>query len=223
MFKSIDQVFRLARFSLGMRWGGLGVQRGLSLAALALLPSCAFQTFDAETGTAHLWGAGRLSMSVRQSEDDPRMQAITIGSETVGVAADGTPGSSGGGVGWRGAQVSYVLTEDQPLLVERQPGSLARHGVDEDTGTQSLWGVGHLALSTGQPVEPQRVEAVMAASDTLGAGVGTSLFSSGLSLGWRSSRMAYLPGPSTSLRIVRPHKRSFTFTRRFAPQEERKP
>lgn len=194
---------------------GLAVLR-LLLPGL-LLSSCAFQTFDAGTGTAHLWGVGHLAMGVRPAEDAPQMQAVTVASDTVGVAADVTPGTSGGGFGWRGTQVSYMITEEETLTVDRQPGSLAVHRVD-DGGTAHLWGAGHLALSTGQSLEPERVEAVMAASDTLGTGVGTGLFSSGLSLGWRSSRMAYLNHHSTSMRIVHPHRRGFTFTRHFAPQ-----
>jgi hypothetical protein len=182
-----------------------------------LLTSCAFQTFDVGTGTAHLWGVGHLAMGVRPAEDAPQMQAVTVASDTVGVAADGTPGTSGGGLGWRGTQVSYMITEAETLTVDRQPGSVAMHRVD-DGGTAHLWGAGHLSLSTGQPLKPERVEAVIAASDTLGAGVGTGLFSSGLSLGWRSSRMAYLNHQSTSMRIVRPHRRGFSFTRHFAPQ-----
>lgn len=81
--------------------------------------SCAVQTFDESTGTAHLWGIGHLSLTTTSAVDDSRLQAVTVGSDVVGVGVDTAPFSSGLGLGYQGKRVSYVVKENTAMRITR--------------------------------------------------------------------------------------------------------
>lgn len=82
------------------------------------LSSCSIQTFDEETGTAHLWGFGHLSLRVQQAPDDAKLQAVTVGTQTVGGNLDTTPFSSGAGIGYHSSQVTYVVSSNTQMQLQ---------------------------------------------------------------------------------------------------------
>lgn len=199
----------------------------LFLCLLALgLSACSCRSFDKATGTAHLWGLGHLSMAVRRAADDEKLQAVVVGTDTVGFGVDTTPFASGSSVGYHGSRVAYVVDDDATLSIanaeRQQKGVLSwlRGGTylrtyDEATGTTHLWGLGHLALSVGRPWDKSQLQAVIVGTETMGLGVETNPFASGCEVGYGSARVAYVMGQDTSLRIDRPYRRDFALHRAF--------
>jgi hypothetical protein len=111
----------------------ISLQHVSQLCALITLPvvclcSCAIQTFDAKTGTAHLWGFGHLSLQVQGAEDDATLQAVTVGTQTLGVNLDATAFSSGAGVGYHSSRVSYIVSSNTQLRLEEPHTSKFRPG-----------------------------------------------------------------------------------------------
>jgi hypothetical protein len=106
----------------------------LGLLSALLLPSCAWQSFDETTGTAHLWGIGHLSMSVNQAVDDRHLKAVTVGSDTVGIGVDTTPFASGLGLGYQGRRVAYVVSDNTALTIAKPSG----HAIILNSGTPSV-------------------------------------------------------------------------------------
>lgn len=103
------------------------------LCALTTLPavclcSCAIQTFDVKTGTAHLWGFGHLSLQVQGAEDDATLQAVTVGTQTLGANLDATAFSSGAGVGYHSSRVTYIVSSNTQLRLEEPHTSKFRLG-----------------------------------------------------------------------------------------------
>ncbi|MGV3663263.1 MAG: hypothetical protein ACO1TE_24030 [Prosthecobacter sp.] len=183
------------------------------------LSACSCRTFDPATGTAHLWGLGHLSMSVRPAADDATLQAVVVGADTLGLGVDTAPFASSGGVGYHGSRVAYVLREDAPLRIDPPRQGLRRGACfqtfDEATGTTHLWGLGHLALSVGHPWDKSKLQAVIVGTETVGLGLDTAPFASGCEAGYGSTRVAYVTGQDTALRIDRPHRRNFALHRAF--------
>ncbi len=69
--------------------------------------------------------------------------------------------------------------------------SCAIHYYDPATGTEHLWGFGHMAMRVHQPVnEPS---AVVTGIDTLGLSLGTTRDSTHLAVGWHSIRRIEMP------------------------------
>lgn len=81
--------------------------------------SCALQTFDASTGTVHLWGVGHLSVKTTPAVDESKLQAVIVGSDMIGVGVDASPFSSGLGLGYQGKRVSYVVKENTAMRIIR--------------------------------------------------------------------------------------------------------
>ena len=101
------------------------------------LSSCAVQTFDAKTGTAHLWGFGHLSLRVQGAEDDATLQAVTVGTQTLGANLDTTAFSSGAGVGYHSSRVTYVVSPNTQLRLEEPHTSKFRLGRSFSTSTKT--------------------------------------------------------------------------------------
>jgi hypothetical protein len=101
------------------------------------MSSCAIQTFDEKTGTAHLWGWGHLSLRVQGAEDDATLQAVTVGTQTLGANLDTTAFSSGAGVGYHSSRVTYVVSPNTQLRLEEPHTSKFRLGRSFSTSTKT--------------------------------------------------------------------------------------
>lgn len=101
------------------------------------LSSCAIQTFDAKTGTAHVWGWGHLSLRVQGAEDDAKLQAVTVGTQTLGANLDTTAFSSGAGVGYHSSRVTYVVSTSTQLRLEEPHTSKFQLGRSFSTSTKT--------------------------------------------------------------------------------------
>ena len=59
--------------------------RRISPFLACIFTGCAVHTYDAATGTEHLWGFGHLKMSVAAAQDSSKTQAILTGVRTAGI------------------------------------------------------------------------------------------------------------------------------------------
>jgi hypothetical protein len=96
----------------------LTLGRLASSVLLSVLPCCALHTYDEETGTAHLWGFGHLSLHVQHAPDDAELQAVTVGTSSVGANLDCTRFSPGAGIGYHSSRVTYVVASNTQMRLE---------------------------------------------------------------------------------------------------------
>jgi hypothetical protein len=61
------------------------------------------------------------------------------------------------------------------------------------------------------------LQAVTVATDTVGANVDTTPFSSGLGLGYHSSRVTYVVSADTQLQMAEPHTAGMKLSRQISP------
>jgi len=83
----------------------------------------------------------------------------------------------------------------------------AVHYFDEETGTEHLWGVGHMQMRVAPPEE--EVRAVVGQMRTLGLSVGQLQNNRHLALGWHSDTRLYMIDDDTSVRFEWPTSRLF--------------
>lgn len=84
--------------------------------SICLMPSCAFHSFDAETGTQHIWGFGHMSMRVSPAHEGVR--AVVNGTESFGFSAGNSLGQGFISLGWHRVQVLQVVDENTQLRLE---------------------------------------------------------------------------------------------------------
>jgi hypothetical protein len=91
---------------------------GVLLLLLAFTTSgCAVTSFDAKTGTAHLWGIGHLKMRVTGAENS-RVQAVAVGFQTLGARLDATPEHRGVSVGYHNTSLVTIVATDTALRLD---------------------------------------------------------------------------------------------------------
>jgi len=73
---------------------------------------------------------------------------------------------------------------------------------DRETGTQHLYGVGHLAIRVAPPAEG--VQAVVTEVETLGIGAGSVAQGGYVTLGWQQSQTLSVIEENTSVRLEWP-------------------
>ena len=88
---------------------------------------------------------------------------------------------------------------------------------DEKTGTTHLWGFGHLSMKVQGAEDDATLQAVTVATDSVGANMDTTPFSSGLGLGYHSSRVTYVVSADTQLQMTEPHTAGMKLTRQISP------
>lgn len=79
----------------------------------------------------------------------------------------------------------------------------AVHYYDLKTGTEHVWGLGHLAMKAAAPQEGQR--AVVRGTDLLGISAGRSMEGAVLSLGWDRRRQIEILDQNTAIGLEWPN------------------
>lgn len=90
----------------------------ISLFASLGLTGCAIQTWDAKTGTAHLYGFGHLKMRVVPAVDDAKVQAVAVGVQTIGLRFDANQHTNGINLGYDNSSFVYAVSSDTSLRIE---------------------------------------------------------------------------------------------------------
>ena len=79
---------------------------------------------------------------------------------------------------------------------------------DARTGTQHLWGIGHLAIKTSPATES--LPAVVTGQETFGLSAGTTVSGGHFAVGWRDERLILVNSSNASVRLVWPSADFFT-------------
>jgi hypothetical protein len=78
----------------------------------------------------------------------------------------------------------------------------AIHYYDSETGTEHLWGIGHMRMKIGEPKE--RVRAVFAGTDTLGMAAGSAAYDRYIAVGWQRFTRLQVVDEDTAVRLEWP-------------------
>lgn len=78
----------------------------------------------------------------------------------------------------------------------------AIHYFDPETGTEHLWGIGHMRMKVGEANEG--VRAIVAGTDTLGVAVGSAAYDRYIALGWQRLSRLQVVGEDTAVRLEWP-------------------
>jgi hypothetical protein len=78
----------------------------------------------------------------------------------------------------------------------------AIHYFDPETGTEHLWGIGHMRMKIGDANEG--VRAVFAGTDTLGMAAGSTVYDRYVALGWQRLSRLQVVGEDTAVRLEWP-------------------
>lgn len=89
------------------------------LLTLSLLSSgCAVSHYDAQTGTAHLWGFGHLKMRIVPATGDAKLQAVVIGTRTIGARVDTGKDTGGLSLGYADTHLTTIVASDTALRLD---------------------------------------------------------------------------------------------------------
>ena len=75
----------------------------------------------------------------------------------------------------------------------------AIHYYDPETGTEHLWGIGHMRMKVGEANEGVRT--VVAGTDTLGMAAGSAAYDRYIALGWQRLSRLQVVGEDTAVRL----------------------
>lgn len=78
----------------------------------------------------------------------------------------------------------------------------AIHYYDPETGTEHLWGIGHMRMKVGEANEGAR--AIVAGTDTLGMAAGSAAYDRYIALGWQRLSRLQVVGEDTTVRLEWP-------------------
>ena len=78
----------------------------------------------------------------------------------------------------------------------------AIHYYDSETGTEHLWGIGHMRMKVGAANEG--VRAVVVGTDTLGMAAGSTVYDRYVALGWQRLFRLQVVGEDTAVRLEWP-------------------
>lgn len=84
-------------------------QNALVVPFVLLSGGCAIHYFDSETGTEHIWGFGHMKMTIKPPHDG--VQAVVVGTETIGASAGTTLYSSYFALGWQNQSRLAIFDE----------------------------------------------------------------------------------------------------------------
>lgn len=88
------------------------------------------------------------------------------------------------------------------LLIVLLGAGCAIHYFDPTTGTEHVWGVGHLKMKVGPPAEG--LQAVVRGSDVVGLSVGRADQQTYFTLGWHRTQRLDVLQESTAVRLAWP-------------------
>jgi hypothetical protein len=95
-----------------------------------------------------------------------------------------------------------------PAAIAVMPGC-AIHSFDQRTGTEHIWGFGHMRMKVAPPNEG--LQAVLRGTDVLGLGLGLGDRESYLILGWHRSERLDILEQDAAIRLERPTSDFVTF------------
>lgn len=98
----------------------------------------------------------------------------------------------------KNSQTRVCLAVRVALLTALVPGC-AIHYFDQKTGTEHLWGIGHMKVKVSQPSEG--LQAVVRGVDVIGVGGGRVADEGYLALGWQSQQRMDILNEDTSIRL----------------------
>jgi hypothetical protein len=101
---------------------GHPVRLGVLILGLWATSGCAFQYYDARTGTQHLWGVGHLAMKVAPPADGVR--AVVRGTSTLGLAMGRFDDEYHFSLGWTAQRRLDMLDENAAIRLEWASTSL---------------------------------------------------------------------------------------------------
>lgn len=101
------------------------IRVGLTIAGVAvLLSGCAVQYYDSETGTAHIWGFGHMSMKV--SPPNQGLQAVVQGTRVLGLSLGKARDRTYLTIGYDSHQQTDILDRNTSVHLEWPAGDLFR-------------------------------------------------------------------------------------------------
>ena len=117
MYELIVYVARLSAKRLRNRvlqsWGRGGM---LFLLGTTAFPGCAIHYYNTRTGVEHLIGIGHMKMKVTPPTED--VVAVVGGTETLGIGAGTTTGSTEVSLGWNRTTRLSIVDQDASLRLE---------------------------------------------------------------------------------------------------------
>lgn len=88
----------------------------ISISILALTSGCAFQYYDADTQTDHIWGFGHMAMKAEPPSED--VKAVVKGSQIIGFSVGTRKEQQFLTFGYENAQRLEVVHPDTALRLE---------------------------------------------------------------------------------------------------------
>lgn len=84
----------------------------------SLFAGCAVHYYEASTGTEHLWGFGHMKMRIVPAVDNPKIQAVAVGIQTIGARVDTANDTSGLSFGYSNTSVVTIVASDTALRLD---------------------------------------------------------------------------------------------------------